>query len=191
MFVWIISTEHFVTKLGMVVWWYSIMSWSVARAHMIKIWLYYIFWTADSLGAKLGLMVHHHKPEYLVKKKKWITAFKGKVTVKTQNVDECFSGWYLLNCQTFFFTKLMFMHHHEPECQAKRLVCYLQGQGHSKGSYDQYMTVRIISSELLILFLPNLVWWYIIKSQSVLWRNVLLCSSSGSQQNVKMFVLLF
>ena len=28
------------------------------------------------------------------------------------------------------------MHHHEPECHAKRLVCYFQGQGHSKRSYD-------------------------------------------------------
>ena len=28
------------------------------------------------------------------------------------------------------------MHLHEPECYAKRLVCYFYGQGHSKGSYD-------------------------------------------------------
>ena len=30
----------------------------------------------------------------------------------------------------------------------KRLVCYLQCQGHSKGSYDQNMTVSTISTEL-------------------------------------------
>ena len=60
--------------------------------------------------------------------------------------------------------------HRVPESYAKRLVCYLQGHGHSKGSCNQIMTVSTILSELLILLLPNLVWWYII-SQSVLWRN--------------------
>ena len=35
-----------------------------ARAHMIKIWLLYF----DSLATKLGLMIHHHKPECPVKK---------------------------------------------------------------------------------------------------------------------------
>ena len=63
------------------------------------------------------------------------------------------------------------MHHNGLECHSKRFVCYFQGQGHSKGSYDQNMTVSTVSSELLILLLQNLVWWYIIVSQSVLWRN--------------------
>ena len=31
-------------------------------------WSTIILWTADSLATKLGLMVHHHKPEYLVTK---------------------------------------------------------------------------------------------------------------------------
>ena len=57
-----------------------------------------------------------------------------------------------------FVNKLgMVMRHHKAECQAKRLVCCLQGQGHSKGLYDQNMTVSTISSELLILLLPNFV----------------------------------
>ena len=34
---------------------------------------------------------------------------------------------------------------------------YLQGQGHSVGSYVQNMIVSTISSELLILLQPNLV----------------------------------
>ena len=34
-------------------------------------------------------------------------------------------------------TKLaMMMHHHGPECQARRLVCCLQVQGYSEGSYN-------------------------------------------------------
>ena len=31
-------------------------------------YFFYFFWTADSLAAKLGLMIHHHKPECLVQK---------------------------------------------------------------------------------------------------------------------------
>ena len=42
---------------------------------------------------------------------------------------------------------------------------------HSKGSHDQNMTVSTISAELLILLLPDLVWWYMIISQNALWRN--------------------
>ena len=53
----------------------------------------------------------------------------------------------------------------------KKWDCCAQGQGHSKGPYDQSMTVSTIYSELLIFLLPNLIWWYIIISQNVLWRN--------------------
>ena len=57
-----------------------------------------------------------------------------------------------------FVTKVgMVMHHHGLECHAKRFVCYFQGHGHSKGSYDQNMTVSAVPSKLLILLLQNLV----------------------------------
>ena len=36
------------------------------------------------------------------------------------------------------------MQHHEPECHAEKVVCYLQGQGHSEGSYNQNMTLYYI-----------------------------------------------
>ena len=37
-----------------------------------------------------------------------------------------------------FVTKLgMVIHHHRPECLVRRLVCCLQGQGHSEGSYNR------------------------------------------------------
>ena len=47
--------------------------------------------------------------------------------------------------------------HHELECHAKRIFLCPQFQGHSKGSDDQNMTVSTVSSELLIILLPNLV----------------------------------
>ena len=37
----------------------------------------------------------------------------------------CYQAWYIV------------MRHHEPDCHAKRLVCYFQGQGYTEGSYGQ------------------------------------------------------
>ena len=60
--------------------------------------------------------------------------FKVKVTGKLQNVSVCPDDIFWTNGH--FVTKLgVVMHHYEPECHAKELVCYFQGQGHSKGSY--------------------------------------------------------
>ena len=60
-------------------------------------------------------------------------------------------------CSKLLVTKLgIVMHHYEPGCHAKRMVCYFQGQGQNKSSYDQNLTISTISSELLILLLPNL-----------------------------------
>ena len=56
----------------------------------------------------------------------------------------------------------------------KRVFCYFQGQGHCRGSYDQIMIVPTTSAELLILLLPNLIWWYSTIRQNVLWRNVIV-----------------
>ena len=39
----------------------------------------------------------------------------------------------------------------------KRLVCYFEGQGHNKGSYDKNMTVSITLSELLIHLLLGFI----------------------------------
>ena len=73
----------------------------------------------------------------------------------------------------------------------KKSCCYLQSQGHSEGSYDQNMTLFTIFSELLIILQSNLVWWYIIISQSVLWKKKgLLHSGSRSWQRVKMLMFV-
>ena len=41
---------------------------------------------------------------------------------------------------------------------AKSLAFYFQGEGHSKGSYDQNMTVPTIFAEMLLLLGQNVVW---------------------------------
>ena len=56
------------------------------------------------------------------------------------------------------------VHHHVPECHAKQLGCYLQGEGHTEGLFSQDVTVSTIfyvstvPSELILLQ-PNLVCW--------------------------------
>ena len=62
-----------------------------------------------------------------------------------------------------FVTKLgILVHHHEPECHAKKMGFYLQGQGqgHSAGLYNQNMTVStvsFISSKPMSLLQPHSV----------------------------------
>ena len=59
----------------------------------------------------------------------------------------------------FFLTELgIVVYHHESVCLVEKLVHYLQCQGHSKGLYNQNMTIFTISSKLLIRRLqPNFV----------------------------------
>ena len=69
--------------------------------------------------------------------------------------------------------------------------CCLQGQGHSDGSNEHNMTLSTIFAELLIPWQPDLVWWYIIISQSVLWKkNGLLHSGPRPQRRVKMLIFV-
>ena len=60
----------------------------------------------------------------------------------------------------------MVVYYHEAECQAEKLVHYLQYQGHSEGLYNQDMTISTISAKLLIRLQTKLVSWYITVCQS-------------------------
>ena len=100
--------------------------------------------------------------------KKWITAFKVKITAKIQNVSECLSRWYLLNCRTFFFfTKLgMVMQHQESEGHAEKKNCLLSSRSRLQwGLIMINIWLSTISSKLSIPLQPNLVWLYITVSQ--------------------------
>ena len=57
-----------------------------------------------------------------------------------------------------------------------------------RGLINQNMTIFTISSKLLVHLQPNLIWWYSIISQSVLWENGLVRSKSRSQERLKMLV---
>ena len=51
----------------------------------------------------------------------------------------------------------MMVYYHEAMCLAEKLVHYRQCQGHSKGLYDQNVTIFNVSSKLLVSLQPNLV----------------------------------
>ena len=122
--------------------------------------------------------------------KNWITAFKVKVTAKVQNVSVCLAGWYLLNCRMFCYQTWYGVAASWARVSCgKKFVCYFQGQDHSKCSFDQNMTLSTMSSELLISWQPNLVWWYIIISWFVK-RIGILHLRSRSQWRVKMSIFV-
>ena len=175
MFVWMISSESQNILSPNLVWWCSIMSQSVmqertkkfavfkvkvtARANMIKILLFfstfskllifflqpklvwwYIIISQSVFGKKKGLLHSRSRSQWRVKK-----------------VNVCPND--IFYTAKHFVMKLgVVLHHHEPECMQEKFVGYFWGQGHSKDSYDQNRTVSTITSELLILLLPNLVW---------------------------------
>ena len=86
-----------------------------------------------------------------------VAVFKVKVTAKEENVSECLEDIFLTG--KYFVTKHgMMMHHYKLEVSVEKLFCCLPGQGHSKGSNDQNMTVSAISFELLSLF--SQTWFY-------------------------------
>ena len=68
------------------------------------------------------------------------------------------SGRYLLNHSTIFNKLVMVVYYQEVECQAEKLVHYLQCQGHSEGLYNWNTTISTISSKLWVRLQPNLVW---------------------------------
>ena len=122
LFVRMISSEPQNILLPNLAWWCSIINQSVMWRKIVRylqgqgvvevmalkqglIWpkydfFYYNLWTAYSLANSLGLIIHHHKPECLLKNN------NNKVTAKVQNINECLSRmtrYYLLNRWTFCY----------------------------------------------------------------------------------------
>ena len=119
MFVWMISSEPQNILLPNLVWWWSknkpecyaerkkkknslLSSRSRSQRGLILSNSdsdYYIFWTADSLPTRLGLMIGYHRPEHLVEK-------IGLIFFYCQGHNggpkcQCLSRCYLLNFLTF------------------------------------------------------------------------------------------
>ena len=103
---------YFFTKLGMVVYYHEVMCHAEKVVHYLQCQgqskgLYNQNMTVSIIPSKLPV---HLEPNLVwwysvinqsVLCKNWVTAFKGKVTAKVQNVSEYLFGWYLLNRTTF------------------------------------------------------------------------------------------
>ena len=118
--------------------WFAVFKVMVTvKDHMIKIQLFYVIWTTAPFATKLSFMAHHHKLNCLVKRFDCSVVVKVKVTERlTIPVNVHVDG--IFSTAEFFVTKLgMVMHHHRPECHARRLVCCLHVQGQVEGLYNQ------------------------------------------------------
>ena len=140
--------------------------------------------------SKLGLIVHHYNPECPVAN--GITTFKVKVTMKVQNVSECLSGWYFLNHSTFCYQVW-----YSDAAAWSRIMqklfyccCYLQGQGHREGSYDQNLTFCYINWTVDSLATKLGLMIHRQKPEYPVKQMGLLRSGSRSQQRVKMLMFV-
>ena len=169
MFVQIIFSESQNILLPNLIWWCNFMSQSHVdilllllssrpRSQQWLIWwkygsFYNIIWTVDSLATKLGLMIHHQKPECPMTKIGY--CIQGQGHSEGQNL--MFVQMMSSKPSNILFSNLVFWFFIMSQ-SAKRLICYFQGQVYCKSSYNQNMTISTVSFELLILLLPNLVW---------------------------------
>ena len=113
---------------------------------------YYIFWIADPFATFYSTLswvrVSYEEIGLLCSGSRSRQNFKMLMTVYSDTVF-----W---NTKPFTTKLCTVMHHHEPNCLPKILVCCLQGQGQSEGSSHQIWLPNIFS-ELLILLQLNLV----------------------------------
>ena len=134
------------------------------RIYVIGVWLFLLCLLNCWSFCNQTLMVHHHKPQCLVRK---------------CNVDCHVHGqdhWSFKMSMNVFLGDIFWTT--EPNLvwwciiMSRRIMWKdVSGQGHVEGSYNQNRTVSTISFELLILLQPNLGWWYVIKSLSVSWKD--------------------
>lgn len=153
-----------------------------AKVHILIVSSDDIFWAAEPF------VINHHTSECYAKKE-WVAFFKVKVTarapiIKTwlllvliskvhNHTPDCLVKRLLftrshqkvqifIQCLSFCSDNLVMLH--ESQCHEKRLFCC--DQDHSIGWLINNLIISIVSSELLNLLHPNLVW-------SVLWNNLI------------------
>ena len=131
-------------------------------------YFYYMFWTADFLATNLVWQCMFIS--WSVLWKGCFAVFKVKVIVKVLNLSECLPGQYLWSIKL-----RMVMQRHQPEYHTEISFCYVK------------VKVTIVSarySEILKLFQPKLIWWYIITRQDKTpWKD-LLAFIQGLRQRI-------
>ena len=82
-------------------------------------------------------MAHHDKVDCLVKRVDCLDVVQVKVTERVKNSNECYLDDISLAAEPSVTKLGMVMQHRGPNYHARRLVCCLQVQGHSEGSFNQ------------------------------------------------------
>ena len=159
--------KHFVTTFGMVMQHHEPESCRLfvvaiikikvtARAHVMKIWLFLQYYLNCWFLGNQTWSDDTSSEARVSYDKNWI--------LHSRSRSQWSFGMLMNVCRDdifwtteHFVTKFgMVMQHHEPECHAEKFCCCcLQGQGHSKGSYDQNMTLLYF---LNCWFLGNQTW---------------------------------
>ena len=88
-------------------------------------------------------MVHHDKLGCLVKRLDCFVVVMAKVTERFKIPENVHLGDVSSTAEPSVTKLVIVMQHHGSKCYVRRLVCFLQVQGHSEGSYNQ-----------ILLFLP-------------------------------------
>ena len=103
-------------------------------------------WIAELFVTKPGMLMHHYKPECHVRKMGCYLQGQGHSNwVWVHTMKSWLFLLYVLNCWRFGDQLSFTVHVHKLECLVKRLLCCIQGQGHSEGSELQWMFARTIS----------------------------------------------
>ena len=159
----ICSSELQILLWPNLVWWYVTISkrilWKDCFA-MFKVkitatvqkpieWLsrWYLLSNSEPFVARLNMMMYHQSVMW----KEYFAIFMAKVTVGAHTFK--FDYFYLQNCWSIDATNLSLMvHRHKLECLVKRLVCYVQGQGHIVLFFCAIFTVtNICATKLNVL----------------------------------------
>ena len=126
--------------------WFTVFNVKITvRAYMIKIWLFLLYllkcWSVcnqiwfDSTASEAGVSCGKTGLLHSRSRSQW--RFSMSVNVWLE--------WYLLNCRIFCYqTWYGYAASWARVSCRKKYVCYLQGQGHSKGSCDEDMTFYYI-----------------------------------------------
>ena len=131
----------------------------------VNICLNHIFWATEHFVTKFGIVMQHHEPECHVEKKIYLllsSRSRSQRRLILFNYDSpcvrSYRAHYLLNRSTIFY-QTWFLPNLVWWCIVRK----------------RCVKAYIIKIWLLIPWQPNLVWLYIIISQSVLWKNMDYC----------------
>ena len=131
-----------------------------------------MLWIAEPLVTKPSMVIHtHYKPQYHVRKMGcYLQGQSHSNWVWVHTMKSWLFLLYVLNCWSFGDQLSLTVHVRKLESLVKRLLCCIQGQGHSEGSGLQWMFARAIS------LIDQTVYGGASSSARVSFRNILLFS---------------